>query len=245
MGNEFRKGKANRCCVVVDKAIEGIATSEAHQEDTTFGTVMIIIPAILSRTRIEFEARLKAIKPYFDHAQVDVLNDTLIAGLSYADPRVIEELRGAMRFDIHCMVSIAEYDIERWRKPWVDKIIIHIESGQKISSVLKEIRSWGKQAYLAVNPDTGTAELDQFHGQYDGVQFMTVKPGSMGNAFHHGVVSKIRAFKKNNPDMPIDVDGGVDDQTIKLLRDAGVSSVIVGSYLSSENIGERLKRLQG
>lgn len=99
---------------------------------------------------------------------------------------------------------------------------------------------------LAINPDTSNKELEKYKGLYDSVQFMGIeKIGYQGQPFVLDVLDKIREFKKQYPDIPIMIDGGVSEDTIKDLYEAGVTKFSAGSAIFEEDDAkEAIKNLK-
>jgi len=199
-----------------------------------------IAPAILAENQAAFYERFKSLKPHFLKAQIDVVNDTIIPGQAWADAEVIDQWVGSMKFEVHLMVELENYDLEQWNRKWVEKIIVHVEAGDILDEVIKTIKSWGKQAFIAISPDTDVTQLEPYLNRVDGVMFMTIYPGRMGNPFQTDVLDVIKVFHAKHPKILIEADGGVTNETLPSLLSAGVSIVAIGSYLDSKKIEERL-----
>lgn len=204
---------------------------------------MIIVPALLARDIGAFTLRLKALAKHVSMVQLDVVDNSMIAGTTIADPALIESFQLPVHFEVHLMVDLSKYDLMQWRRPWVERIIVHIES-EGCDLALPLIRSWGIEAVLASNPTTHHSKFESLLHLCDGVMFMTVEPGNMGNAFRHDVIEGMAAFHRSHPDIPIEVDGGVTPTTIKQLINAGATRCAVGSFIDSEHVGERIQELK-
>ncbi|OGY90305.1 MAG: hypothetical protein A3B30_01955 [Candidatus Komeilibacteria bacterium RIFCSPLOWO2_01_FULL_52_15] len=202
-----------------------------------------VVPTILVKNEHEFRRRVAAIGTYFNRAQIDVLDNTFVPAESFRDVRAIEYIRGDLQYEIDLMTRIDGYDLAQWNKPWVDKIIIHVEATAQADAVLKQIRAWGKRAFLSVNPDTSFTAMERYLPNADGVLFMTVKPGRSGNLFQPQVLDAIQAFRKKHPTVEIEVDGGVTLETMQSLLSVGVNGFAVGSFLDNEKMEEHALEL--
>lgn len=198
-----------------------------------------VAPTILVATPQELRERVQAIAPYFTRAQIDVLNNTFVSETSFADPDFVESLGSKLTFEIDLMVSVDEYDLEQWRRPWVDMIAFHIEATRKPAEHIAVVKSWGKRVFLALNPETEADAVSPYVKDVDGVLCMTVTPGKSGNPFQTEVLEKIQFLRKKYPKLDIEADGGVSADTLPSLLSVGVTGVAVGSYLAADKMEER------
>lgn len=198
-----------------------------------------VVPTILARTRQEFDTRFAALKPHFLKAHLDVLDNTLVNGESFYEAEYIGRQAGSIKFEVHLMVDLDEYDLSIWNRPWVEKIVVHCEAAG-VAKQFSDMRSWGKQLYIAINPDTQTGVLKPHLTHSDGCMVMTVMPGHMGAPFQPQALDTITWVRKHYSRLPIEADGGVSNETLLSLLDLGVSTVAVGSYLKNENVENRL-----
>ena len=204
--------------------------------------MITIAPAILARDAGSFIQRIQSLREHVSIVQLDVINNTLVSGEAVADPALIKSLKTALTFEVHLMVDVKSYDLTQWNHSWVQSIIVHCES-EAYRDALATIRSWGKLAFLAINPSTQVEILEGALDACDGVVFMTVQPGAMGNEFHHEVVERIARFHEAHPSCVIEVDGGVNSANIKHLVNAGATRFAVGSFIDSAHVEDRLAQL--
>lgn len=205
--------------------------------------MIYIVPTILVRTEKGFNERVAAIAPHFNRTQIDVLNDTLVSGSSFADAKAIERGIKELTCEVDLMVTLDGYDLSQWNRHWVDKIIFHSEATTEPQNHIQLIRSWGKKVFMSLNPGTDANLVVPYLKMIDGVLFMTVTPGRSGNLFRHEIVDVIREFHMTHPEVEIEVDGGVTSETMPLLLDAGVSGFAVGSFFDGAHIEENVMQL--
>lgn len=124
--------------------------------------------------------------------------------------------------------------------------VIHIDSTDHVRECIETIKSAGLSAGLGIKPSTDSALLEKYIEQIDFVQFMgNDKVGYNGVSLDQNVVTKIYSFHKLHPDIPIQIDIGVNEENILMLKDAGVTRFISGSAIyNSPNPQEALKKLQ-
>jgi ribulose-phosphate 3-epimerase len=136
------------------------------------------------------------------------------------------------KYEVHLMVKDPlKWVKENWNK--ADRIGIHIES-DNVSEAVEFVRKKKKKVDLVLNPRTPIGKIEEF-GKIDGVVIMTVNPGGYGAKFLDSMVKKVREVRERYPKLNIEVDGGVNEKTIRKLFLAGADRFVVGSYLQKSD----------
>ena len=172
---------------------------------------------------------------------IDVMDGIFVPPLTIGDV-VVKSLRNHIGnnidivFDTHLMVSNpSEKLIENFADAGSDYISVHIESGCDVKAALRQIRSLGCKAGLAINPPTPIEAAFEFIESADMFIIMSVNPGYGGQAFIPESVDKIAALraeaKRRGIDVLIEVDGGVNDKTAPDVIKAGADILVAGTYL--------------
>ena len=183
-----------------------------------------------------------------DYIHVDIMDGKFVSNktMPFKEMRHISDFTDK-RLDVHLMVEDASKYIPLYAELNAEYITIHIEIDEDIESDLKLIKSFGIKAGLSIKPDTKVSELVPYLPYIDQVLIMSVEPGAGGQAFIPESENKIKEaralLKSYNIDAIISVDGGVNDTTIKMCRDADM--VVSGSYVVlSENFQEKISSLR-
>ena len=183
-----------------------------------------------------------------DYIHVDIMDGKFVSNktMPFKEMRHISDFTDK-RLDVHLMVEDASKYIPLYAELNVEYITIHIEIDEDIESDLKLIKSFGIKAGLSIKPDTKVSELVPYLPYIDQVLIMSVEPGAGGQTFIPESENKIKEaralLKSYNIDAIISVDGGVNDTTIKMCRDADM--VVSGSYVVlSENFQEKISSLR-
>lgn len=192
-----------------------------------------ISPSILSAdfARLADEA---AAVPNADWLHVDVMDYHFVPNLTLGLP-VVEALRKATSLPLDCHLMIDDPD--RWAPSYAEagagSVTIHAEASSAPVRTLREIRSLGARAGLALNPATAVEPYEDLLRELDMLLLMTVEPGFGGQTFLHMVLPKIRRaralIERHGGQVWLQVDGGVADDTIERCAEAGADVFVAGS----------------
>lgn len=205
---------------------------------------MKIIPAILAKSYEEFESMVRKIEPYTDLVHLDIADGEFVPNKTIEGYEGLMKVDTKLDFEVHLMINNAENVMGRWLKTKTMRYLIHRESTKELETLINQIKGSGRELGLVLNPQTDYSAIEPYLDRIDLVQFMTVDPGFYGSLFLPEVLGKIRNFHSQYPNKIIQVDGGINMETIKLAEEAGVSRAAVGSHIfKSDNVEKAIREL--
>ncbi len=178
---------------------------------------------------------------------IDVMDGVFVPSISFGIP-VVKALRpmSKMFFDVHLMVKEPLWHIPQFAAAGADSITFHYESDSDVGECLELIRSLGKKVGISIKPDTPAEVLEEYLPLIDMVLVMTVEPGKGGQEYIHSMNDKIKWLRKTAGDrLHIQVDGGINSQTIAEAINAGADVIVAGTAVFGRgNITEAVKELK-
>tara|TARA_Y100000389_G_C17383270_1_gene475561 strand:- start:43 stop:669 length:627 start_codon:yes stop_codon:yes gene_type:complete len=180
---------------------------------------------------------------FIDFLHIDIMDGNFVENITIG-PSYIKELRSIypnMFFDCHLMVKNPGKIIKDLH--FVDRINVHLET-ENLDKILLHIKSINLDFGIVINPDTDIGDIDSFipfFGENDIIQIMTVYPGRCGQTFLNNQVEKIIYVKKKYPNIGIQVDGGINSETVVPCIENGASSFICGSSMFKD--GNKIRNI--
>ena len=216
--------------------------------------VPLISPSILSADFAKLGEEVRAIdEAGADWIHVDVMDGHFVPNITIG-PGVVKALRphSAKPFDVHLMISPIDNFLDAFAEAGADIITVHPEAGPHLHRTIQRIKGLGKKAGVSLNPATPAKALDYVLEEIDLVLVMSVNPGFGGQKFISSQLRKIEAIAKRiareNLDVQIEVDGGVDSVTARQAVDAGATALVAGTAAfkgGPDNYAANIRALRG
>lgn len=207
-----------------------------------------IAPSILAANFSKLgEEVLEVEKAGAELIHIDVMDGHFVPNITMG-PIVVEALRPLTKLplDVHLMIENADQYIESFAKAGADYITVHVEACPHLHRTIQLIRSFGVKPGVVLNPHTPIETIQHVLEDIDMVLFMTVNPGFGGQKFIHSVVPKVKQLsdiiKQRNLSIEIEIDGGINEETIKPCVEAGATVLVAGSAIY--NAPDKAKALQ-
>ncbi|MBW1605627.1 ribulose-phosphate 3-epimerase [Lactobacillus sp. Sy-1] len=196
-----------------------------------------VAPSILSADYVNLQRDIEKVeKGGAEYLHIDIMDGMFVPAISYG-PNWVKAIRpiSKMILDVHMMVENPERYIDTFADAGADLIGVHVESTPHIHRALQMIKNRDVKAEVVINPGTPVEAIKPVLYMVDQVLVMTVNPGFGGQKFIPETVKKIKQLNEIKQqagyDFDIEIDGGVNDQTVKGAYEAGATVAVAGSYV--------------
>src|SRR6516164_11218689 len=165
---------------------------------------------------------------------------------------VVESLRPVTRLplEVHLMITDPDAFFDEFAKAGADSFLVHWEGNNNLHRALQRIKGLGKGVGVVINPATPAIVLEEILPDVDQVLVLTVNPGFGHQHFLHTALPKIRRVRQmieqTNPNCDLELDGGIDEETVRLGVAAGAKVLVAGSAIfgADEGVSAAMQRLR-
>lgn len=190
----------------------------------------MIIPAILENSFEEIARKVRMLHGKAAKIQIDVVDKEFTDNETFMDVSKLDTIKTSADLELDLMVKNPMPFLEKKIKN-VEKVCFNIEFFEYVNEFIEKARTLEYKIGLSLNPETELFKLNNYLTKIDYIQFLTIKPGKQGNPFVPEVLKKVARFRDLKTNLPIQVDGGVGEENLKSVIEAGADNVIVGSHI--------------
>ncbi len=209
---------------------------------------MIVSTSILSSSIKASDITKKLDNTVSDYIHLDIMDGKFVENKTWTYSEVKKIVSySSLPLDVHLMVKDPNKYIEDYALLNTKYLTFHIEAVKNIDEMIEKIKNYGLKVGIAINPETNIEKVFPYLNKIDKVIVMSVHPGKSGQTFIYEVLDKIKLLReeidKQNLKTDITVDGGVNNETALLCKEAGVTTLVSASYLHN-NLIENTKILK-
>jgi ribulose-phosphate 3-epimerase len=191
-----------------------------------------IIPSILVPDEHTFLAWSRAVEEVLPMIQLDIADGQFVPNETWADPNVVDE-HLQIDCELHLMVRDPLKEVRLWEDvQQIKRVLVHYESNpENITEILAQIHSYGWEVGLVLNPDTPVDVVDDLVEEIDSLMLMGVIPGKQGQKFIPKTIARIKEARERFPNLYIELDGAVNEETLPDIVATGVHAICPGSSI--------------
>ncbi len=162
---------------------------------------------------------------------IDVSDGTFTPTTVWHEPRDLVGLETKLNIEMHLMIADVDRRVDDWLFTPVKRIIFHLEAAHDPELVLEKIKGSGREAGIAINPETPSEKLEPFFGKANSFLILGVHPGASGQGMLPETAGKVRVLRRMCPECIIGIDGGVTLENVHELAEAGADHIIAASAI--------------
>lgn len=214
----------------------------------------ILAPSIIASDFANISKELSACESAgANWIHVDVMDGHFVPTITIG-PLFVQALKRNTKLplDVHLMIENPQSHVKSYAEAGATNIIVHVEACRDVKKIIKQIKSLGCKAGIALKPSTSIKKIEPFLSIVDSVLVMSVKPGFSGQAFMPKMVDRVKNLRKKldklNSNAHLEVDGGINSKTLLIMKSVGANAFVTGNaafkHLQGTSIGvQELKNL--
>lgn len=191
-----------------------------------------ILPGILEQEWDAIEKKIERVKLFAKKIHIDLLDGNFAPNKTFLDPTPFKKYSKDVLLELHMMVDNPIQYLPKWAEAGFQRFIGQIEHMPNIEEFIAQGQLYGE---VGIAFDTPTS-LDTFQFLLDDLDFvfvMSVKAGFSGQTFIPEMLEKVRILRNRSAFIPIEIDGGINEKTLQLARDAGATRFVSTGFLFS------------
>jgi ribulose-phosphate 3-epimerase len=197
---------------------------------------MKVIPVINCPDVACVRKKIAAAKTFLadgDSLHLDVTDGSFAEYKTWADPLEWVKLKSPFVLEVHLMVDHPELYVDDWLTAGVRRLIVHAESltPQSMNEILSTAERYHAEIMLSSKPESDVEDIAPYLKHFHSFQVLAVQPGPAGQEFLPFVMEKIRFLREELPDVTIEIDGGMNPERARQVKEVGADTIVSSSYI--------------
>lgn len=189
-----------------------------------------VIPAILEKEFPEIEKKIHLVEGLVNWVQIDIADNTLASNTTFLDPVSFVSLKTSIQLELHMMVKDPLMYLESFTKAGFKRFYAHVE-GEFIPEFIEKSYNLGVEVGLAIDGPTDISKIHKYIDDIDCILVMAIEAGESGRPFREDTVEKIKKIRELDLEIPIAVDGAMDDVNAQKIVSAGATRINSNSFI--------------
>ena len=203
-----------------------------------------VIPAILEKEFTQIEKKIHLVEGLVDYVQIDLCDETLVPSSTFSDPLPFKSLTTKLNLELHLMVKDPLRYVERFAGAGFKRFYAHIE-GDFVDDYIAECYKLGVEVGLAIDGPTHLPKVYEYLDNIDCLLVMAIEAGESGRPYREETADRIKKLRELDFEIPIAVDGAMDDANAKKVIMAGATRINSNSFIfSGPSVEERINTLK-
>lgn len=203
-----------------------------------------VIPAILEKDFLETERKIRLVEKLVSWVQIDLADETLVPNSTFSDPQPFAQLKTPLNLELHLMVKDPLRYVERFTAIGFKRFFAHVE-GEFVQDYIAACLRLGVEVGLAIDGPTPFEKIHQYLDNIDAVLVMAITAGFSGQPFREDTVEKIKRIREVDLEIPIAVDGAMDEENARKVVAAGATQINSNSYIfNAPDVSAAIEKLK-
>lgn len=189
-----------------------------------------VIPAILEKDFDILEKKIHLVENFVEWVQIDIADESLVANSTFLDATKFAGLKTPVKFELHMMVKDPLRYLENFYKAGFKRFFAHVE-GDFVEDYIATCYKLGVEIGLAIDGPTPFESIQNYLDNIDAVLVMAIEAGESGRPFREDTVDKIKKIREIDFEIPIAVDGNMNEENARKVVTAGATRICSNSYI--------------